>query len=248
MQQIFTRHQRNQGRLVSFEYNYIPLEGRLLRPEHFTAGFLLWLSTLEPPSNVWFDDHTPFLAFSSAPASLTPDLLVTAKVTPILCENFALLPCHSTCWPRARDLVPAPWTVLVSQELIPGLSNIDARRIRYAFARVRGQSIVVEDSQTYPGPDELEVIDLKEFLAITAPEVDPSIIGVCLENMSKAIATLQPRGKPWPSEIEPLSVLGRAEGADMLLEFLNEARSLNEKYRRAMEEDPESKFKFTPSF
>ncbi|KAI1420358.1 hypothetical protein F5Y12DRAFT_773461 [Xylaria sp. FL1777] len=245
MQQIFVRHQREEGRRVSFDYNYIHLEDGLLKPEPFAAGFLLWLSTLEPTSHAWFDEKAPFLAFSSAPASLTPDLLSTAQVTPILCENLALLlsmPDYTVCSPRARDLVPGGWTALVSQESNPGVRAIDAYHIRYAFVRVRGRhSIMVEDPPTSPpGPDELEVVGLKEFLSITAPGIDPSIIDVCLDNTARTIVALQTGDKPWTSVVEPLSVLSEAEAADILLEFLNDARALNRRHRKVMEEDPES--------
>ncbi|KAI8953887.1 hypothetical protein F4801DRAFT_588056 [Xylaria longipes] len=244
IQQIFARHHRGDGRPVSFEYNYIHLGDGLLKPERFATGFLLWLSTLEPRSRQWFEEKAPFLAFSSAPASLTPDLLSTAQVTPILCENFALplaMPDDTPCSPRVRDLVPGGWTALVSQESNSGARGPDACHIRYAFVRVRGrQSIVVEDPPTSLAPEELEVIGLKELLSITAPEVDPSIIDVCLNNTARTIATLETGDKPWISGVEPLSVLGEADAADILLEFLGDARTLNRKHRKAMEEDPEN--------
>ncbi|KAJ8104923.1 hypothetical protein ONZ43_g7629 [Nemania bipapillata] len=244
IRQILSRHQQRSGRRVSFEYNYTYLEDGLLRPEHFAAGFLLWLSTLEPKS--YLEEKTPFFAFSSAPAFLAPDLLSTAQVTPILCENFALpptMPDDTVCSPRVRDLVPRSWTVLVSQELNPGARNTDVCHIRYAFVRVRGpQSIVVEAPlASPPGPEELEVVGLKEFLSIMAPEVDPSIIDACLDNTARKITTLNSRDEPWASGVEPLSVLGGADAADILLECLGDAKALNRKYRKAMEEDPESK-------
>ncbi|KAI0438432.1 hypothetical protein F4803DRAFT_565284 [Xylaria telfairii] len=244
IQQIFARHERAEGRLVSFEHNYIHLGDGLLKPERFATGFLLWLSTLEPMSYYWFEEKAPFFAFSSAPASLTPDLLSTAQVTPILCENFALpfcLPDHTVCSPRVRDLVPSSWTALVSQESNPGAHGTH-RHIRYAFVRVRGQqSIMVEDPPTsLPGPEELEVLGLKEFLSLTAPEVDPSIIDACLDNTARKIVALNTSDAPWESGVEPLSVLGEADASSMLLEFLNDARTLNKKHREAMEKDPEN--------
>ncbi|KAF2966405.1 hypothetical protein GQX73_g7187 [Xylaria multiplex] len=243
IQQIFVRHQR-EGRLASFEYNYIHLDDGLLKPERFAAGFLLWLSTLEPPSYAWFDEQAPFLAFSSAPASLTPDLLSAAEVTPILCENFALpisMPENTACSPRARDLAPEGWTVLVSQELNPSARGTNTCCIRYAFVRVRGQqSILVEDPLApFPGPGEIEVTGLKEFLSITAPEMDRSIIDFCLDNTAKTIAALQTRDEPWESGVEPLSVLSEADAADILIEFLSDARALNRRHRKAMKEDHE---------
>lgn len=247
VQQIFARHPRGDGRPNSFEYNYIYLGDGLLTPEHFAAGFLLWLSTLEPRSHHWFEEKAPFLAFSSAPASLTPDLLSTAEVTPILCENFALsvsMPDDTMCSPQVRDLVPGAWTVLVSQELNSDAHGTEACHIRYAFVRLRGQqSIIVEDQQTsLSGPEHLEVVGLKEFLAIMTPEVDPSIIDVCLDNTARAIATLHTGDEPLISEVEPLSVLGETDATDVLVEFLGDARTLNRKHRKAMEEDPEGKF------
>ncbi|KAI3316555.1 hypothetical protein HD806DRAFT_552207 [Xylariaceae sp. AK1471] len=240
IQQIFARHQCGDGRLVRFEYNYIHLGDGLLKPERFAFGFLLWLSTLEPRSCQWFEEKAPSLAISSALASLTPDLLSTAQVTPILCENFALpvsMSDDTACSPRVRDLEAGGWTALVSQESNPGTRGTDVYHIRYAFVRVRGQhSIVLEDPPTSSvGPKKLEVIGLKEMLYITAPEVDPSIIDVCLDNTAKTITVLNSHDEPWVS------------GPDMLLEFLGNARTLNRKHRKAMEEDPESNFNFSSS-
>ncbi|KAI1122714.1 hypothetical protein F5Y10DRAFT_253368 [Nemania abortiva] len=245
IQQIFVRHECRTGRLTSFEYDYIHLGDGLLGPEHFAAGFLLWLSTLEPRSYHWFEEKAPFFAFSSAPASLTPDLLSTAEVTPILCEHFALplyMPDNTACSPRVRDLVPGGWTALVSQELNSDTPGSDACHIRYAFVRVRGQQpIMVEDPPTsLLGPDELEVIGLKEFLSIATPDVDPSIIDVCLDNTARTIVALSIGDEPWASGVEPLSVLGETDAAAFLLEFLGDAKTLNRKHRKAMEEDPEN--------
>lgn len=245
IQQILARQQCRQGCLVRSEYDPIYLEDGLLKPERFAAGSLLWLSTLGPLSDHMFEEKASFLPFSSAPASLTPNLLSTAEVTPILCENFALpfcVPDNTLCSPRVRDLEPGTWTALVSRELNPSGSGTEAWHIRYAFVRVRRgrQSIVVEDPPASPpGPDVLEVVGLKELLSITAPEVDPSIIDVCLDNTARSIVSLNTHSEPWPSEVKPLSVFGEAEAAEILLDCLSGARTHHRNLRKAMKEDPE---------
>ncbi|KAI1173389.1 hypothetical protein F4777DRAFT_600676 [Nemania sp. FL0916] len=222
-QQVLVRHQQKQGRLTTFEYECIHLRDGLLTPEHFAAGFLLWLSTLEPRSYFWTEEKAPFLAFSSAPASLSPDLLSSAQVTPILCENFALqntMPDDNPCWPRVRDLDPQGLTVLVSKE--PG-------QVRYAFIQARGkESFRVEQTATSPpAPEKLEVAGLKEFLAINKTGVDTHVADICLENTARNIAARETDGAR-ASGVEPLLLMGHGEAAALLSEFFKDARTRNE--------------------
>ncbi|KAI1846166.1 hypothetical protein JX266_007691 [Neoarthrinium moseri] len=245
VQQIFVRYQRRSGRSFRFHYDAIHLSDGLLRPERFAAGFCLWISMLEWKDEWMFEDAAPFFSFSSGPASLSDNPLSAAEVSPILCENLSLphlMPDHTFCAPRARDLVPGGWTVLVSQEQNVATQTDGQTHIRYAFIRVRGPSVVIEDPPSSPpGPENLEVVGLKGFLSATASEVDPAIIDQRLEDTRKSIkAEAAYRGSPWPAQVEPLSVLTQGEAAAMLLEFLGDARKRNEKFRKAMEGDPES--------
>ncbi|KAH8586863.1 hypothetical protein B0O99DRAFT_695071 [Bisporella sp. PMI_857] len=154
----------------------------LLKPERFAAGFIVYVRSLIAASQMgYMNPEAQTFAFSSAPSSLSDDPLTSAEISPIMAESFAT---DDNCWPRMRDLVPGGWTVIVSSELYekrsePGihLSFPDANYVRYAFVRPRKQSIAVYRPPTAaPGPDELEVVGLKEFLAITAPKVDPALV------------------------------------------------------------------------
>lgn len=257
VQQIFTRHQLHaSGKgTAAFERSYVYLGDGLLRPKRFAAGFLLYLSTL-PPSvhDDAFNTTAQLFAFSSGPASLSQadgPLSTTAAISPILAESFALpvwLPHRSSNhWPRARDLDPAGWTVLVSQEMPRGSAT--ARYIRYALVRPRHRRILVDHPPyTPPGPEDLEVVGLKEFLRLTAPEIDSALVDRRLSELAGQIAAGGPYWKPLPpgGGVEALAVLGQAEAAQMLLEFLGDAREGKTRLREAMAECPGGEFEFVP--
>ncbi|KAJ8120806.1 hypothetical protein ONZ43_g2582 [Nemania bipapillata] len=247
-QQILVRHQQFSRRGAEFSYDYIHLGDGLHKPEHFATGFLLWLSTLMPWPDQIFDSRAQLFSFSSSPASFASDLLSTAQISPILAENFALpilMPDGNTvCSPRVRDLVPGGWTVVVSQEMCQpnGISCSESYYIRYALIRPCHKRIMVDHPPpTAPGPEDLEVVGLKEFLSITAPNVDHVAIDRGLARVAKKLASGM-YWEPLPSNVEPLSILTQAEAAGMLLEFLENARELKKGLRRAMKENPEGEY------
>lgn len=246
VQQILVRHQRGSGPRSELHYDTVHLSDGLLRPEHFAAGFLVWIATLEPRDEWMFEETAPFLIFSSAPATLSEDALSAAELTPILCENLSLprsMPNNATCAPRARDLAPEGWTAIVSQKKTEVAQSGSPQYLRYAFIRARRRIVLVQDPPSAPlGPEELEVVGLKEFLSITAPHVDPAVVDVRLEATKKMMkAEAAARGTPWPADTEPVSVMNQSEAAAMLLEHLGDDKERNEIFRKAMEEDPESK-------
>lgn len=243
VQQILVRHQLSSFRHVKFDYEYVYLGDGLLKPERFAAGFLLYLSTLMPEADDMFNSKAQLFSFSSAPSSLDADPLSSAEISPILAENLALptwLP-HSNVkyWLRMRDLVPGGWTVIVSQEMYRSSGSY---YMRYAFIRPRQQGIVVDHPPLkLPSPEELEVVGLKEFLRATAPEVDPVLIDRRLHDVAKKLASGSPYWEPLPPDVNPLAVLSQPEAADILLEFLNDARKLKARLRDAMRESPEDR-------
>ncbi|XXH01841.1 hypothetical protein Hte_008203 [Hypoxylon texense] len=113
----------------------------------------------------------------------------------------------------------------------------DSYYIRYAFIRSRQQRIIVDHPPLEPpSAEELEVVGLKEFLSITAPEVDPVLIDRRLRDVAEKLASGQPYWDPLAPDMEPLSVLSQAEAASILLDFLGDARDANKRLREAMEE------------
>ncbi|KAI0528439.1 hypothetical protein GGR58DRAFT_316662 [Xylaria digitata] len=229
VQQILVRHGLDfRGQADSYIYHCVSLHDGLLKPERFAAGFLLYLATLLPAD--MFNPKAQVFSFSSSPASLAADPSSAAQVSPILAENFALpesFPDDSACSPLVQDLVPRGWTVIVSQEIYPLPRGILPQQepyyIHYAFVRPRRKPITVDHPPLLErlGPEELQVVGLKEFLAITSPEVDTALIDRRIGELQKQLAVW------WgglPSDMEHLSVLTQAEAAQALLHSLVEAR------------------------
>ncbi|OTA66691.1 hypothetical protein K449DRAFT_391143 [Hypoxylon sp. EC38] len=240
VQQILVRHEINAYRRIELDHDYVYLGDGLLKPERFAAGFLLYLSTLQPEPDYLFNSKAQLFNFSNAPASLAADPLFAAQVSPILTENLALpiwlLQSDDRYWPRVRDLVPSGWTVIVSQE-IHRVSG--SYYIQYAFIRPRHQRITVDNPPPQsPSLEDIEVVGLKEFLNITAPMVDPVLIDRRLHDVAEKLASGVHYWGPLPPDVEPLSVLNREEAAEMLLEFLEDAKELKKRLREAMKENP----------
>lgn len=252
VQQILVKHQRSSGRRIESHYDCVHLADGLLKPERFAVGFLLWLSALEWKQEWMFEETAPFFSFSSAPASLGADPLSASQVSPILCENLSLpfyMPDQTICSPRTRDLIPeGGWTVLVSQEKTPGAGVKEQYCVRYALVRALDRPTRVDEPPTYPlKPEELEVVGLKEFLSITAPEVDPVIVNQRLKDTAEKIVTMSTAwGLSWPIGVEPLSVLSQVEAATLLVELLEDAKMRNKRFQKATEEDPEGESTVLP--
>ncbi|KAK8116696.1 uncharacterized protein PG998_004977 [Apiospora kogelbergensis] len=210
VQQIFVRHYNT----TNSEYDTLYCGDGLLKPERFAAGFLAWLSGLEWGRDGYYEsegNHASF-GFSSAPASLTADPVSSASVSPIMCENMSLPRGFSTgqepwCSPRARDLDPGGWTVLVSQGGNPPTPSGQKHPQHYAFVRARGQPISVKDPPTATlGPERLDVVGLEGFLAATASYVNLWVLDARLD------------------AIRSTPVMGQVEAATILLECLDAAR------------------------
>jgi hypothetical protein len=215
VQQMFVRYQIGDG---IFRYNYVHLGDALLKPERFAAGFLLYLHSLLLSMDAG-NEEAQLFSFSSAPSPLAADTLTAAEISPIPTKSFSPRNAAKR-WPR--DLVLGGWTVIVSQE-----SHHQRRYpfyfIRYAFVRACQQRILVDlPPLTPPGPEQLEVVGLKEFLDATAPEVDSTVVDRHLHTVAEhlvASAHQGTQGTRFPG-IEPVSVFSHAEATDILLRFL----------------------------
>lgn len=250
VQQMLVQQQHGTGRPVDRSLVY--LGDALLKPERLATGLLLYLHSLLPSDGTVGDGEgrNGLFSFSSCPESLAAaaaDALAAPEISPIPAESFAV-PFRSSSapggalWPRMRDLVPGGWTVLVSLE-VHWDRRSPSHRIRYAFVRARHGRIAVDPPPSPPTPqppdaDDLEVVGLVRFLAVTAPEVNPAVVESCLRGLADELAGA-PIGGVLPRGVDPLSVISQPEAADMLRGFLDESRCVNRRLRLAMEEDPE---------
>ncbi|KAI0424111.1 hypothetical protein F5Y09DRAFT_325339 [Xylaria sp. FL1042] len=248
VQQILVRHQLSYPRNpAKYQYGSVYLGDALLKPEKLASGFLMYLATLLPGGDDIFDSKAQLLSFSSSPSSLSADPRTSAQITPILAENWALPMYFSDgdtlASPRVRDMVPEGWTIFVSQDMHRDPTAPDSYSIRYAFVRPRRQRIEVDlPALQAPGPEDLEVVGLRGFLEVTAPEIESSIIDDRLREAADRIAAGPwPNSGTLPSHIDPLSVFTREEVAELLPDFLQSARELNQRLRDDMKESPGGK-------
>ncbi|KAH7383137.1 hypothetical protein BKA64DRAFT_178636 [Cadophora sp. MPI-SDFR-AT-0126] len=226
---------------TTYKTNSVYLGDALLRSERFAAGFLTYLHAFVPPLREDLNSSARLFNFSSAPASISASTLTSAEISPIPAESFALgddkLP--DGIGPRIRDLAPDGWTVLVTsgKRWDPEVSSEEVSAywnyIRYAMVRPRGQIIRVDDPPS--ARPELEVIDLKEFLALTAPDMDLELVDRKLREIAEYRVSLYNHHQGVLSEsVQPVDVLEHEEAADMLIACLRDTRELNENLRDAM--------------
>ena len=87
-------------------------------------------------------------------------------------------------------------------------------------------SLGVSDfAQELPGAHELEVVDLKGFLSLTAPEADTSLLDERLRDMGG-------KNNRWydgalPPDFETISALSKVGAVNLLSEFLVDTRNQN---------------------
>ena len=146
-------------------YKCTPAAERILKPERFAAGFLLFLRSLSITQVDECNQDALVFALSSAPSSLSDDPLLSVEISPTLSKSFAA---NSKIGPRMRDMVPGSWTAVVSLDMWKGSAWLFY--IRYAFIRTVNRRVVVSGSSGHHlDLDDFKVVDLKEFLALTAP-------------------------------------------------------------------------------
>ncbi|RWA05968.1 hypothetical protein EKO27_g9138 [Xylaria grammica] len=232
VQQMFVRRQ-NSGSPgdTGFSYCYAHMGDALLKPERFISGFILFLRSLV---SAWWqeldmeDMKSRLFSFSSAPSSLADDAATAAEISPILSESFAApidTGSNTVKRPRVRDLVPDGWTVMVSEEKPTARSQ--SSFVRYGFIRPHRPIAVGATPLVPPSLEELEVVGLKEFLGVMAPEVDLAVADRHLRDLANQITT-RPYQGTLPPSVEPLSALSREDVTDVLLDFLRNARAVND--------------------
>ncbi|KAH7416904.1 hypothetical protein BKA64DRAFT_656487 [Cadophora sp. MPI-SDFR-AT-0126] len=245
IQQILISYQITRG--TPYKTASVYLGDSLLAPERFAAGFLTYLHSSKSnfPVKEDFNSSARLFSFSSAPASLTSSSLSSVEISPIPAESFAIgddnIP--DDIRPKIRDLSPDGWTVLITsgKGWNPQASKQEAEsscgHVRYAIIRPRKQTIEVENPPSTPlGRDELEVVGLKEFLTITAPDVDLEPVDRRLGEIAECCEPGYRQGV-MPGSITPVHVLKHEGAAEMLLACLRDARDLNENLRRAMKKN-----------
>lgn len=245
IQQILISYQITRG--TPYKTASVYLGDSLLTPERFAAGFLTYLHSSKSnfPVKEDFNSSARLFSFSSAPASLTSSSLSSVEISPIPAESFAIgddnIP--DDIRPKIRDLSPDGWTVLITsgKGWNPKASKQEAEsscgHVRYAIIRPRKQTIEVENPPSTPlGRDELEVVGLKEFLTITAPDVDLEPVDRRLGEIAECCEPGYRQGV-MPGSITPVHVLKHEGAAEMLLACLRDARDLNENLRRAMKKN-----------
>lgn len=260
IQQILIRCEHRSDGIIKSETGSVYLGDSLLSPERFASGFLTYLSTFSPIPPCELNSSARLFSFSSAPASLSASILNSAEISPIPAESFALgddcLPENIS--PKIRNLLPNGWTVLISSENHwdaeaarswgchgnPELRDVhsNSESIRYALVRACNQVIEVENPpSTPPGPDELEVVGLEEFLMITAPEVDRKPLDQRLREVAERLIRRPGQGI-LPKNVSPLSILDHQAAGDMLLECLKNAEEQNENLRIEMDKHSRGEF------
>ncbi|KAI1827832.1 hypothetical protein F4861DRAFT_291328 [Xylaria intraflava] len=239
VQQMFVR-QRDVDSSVKFSHFYVHIGDAFLKPNRFAYGFLLWLRNFVDGWGL-VDIEKRFFGFTSAPSSLAQDAVTAAEISPILTENVAVISKangYMGCSARVHDLVPDGWTVMVLEEEL-ARPHHGSFIIRYGFVRPRQQPIAIDATLlAAPRPEDLEVIGLEEFLAITAPGVNSAVIENHLKSVENGVAAA-PYQETLPPGIETLLVLTPEKAADMLPGFLADAKVVNEQFRVATERTSE---------
>ncbi|KAI1657481.1 hypothetical protein F4813DRAFT_389659 [Daldinia decipiens] len=159
----------------------------LLRPEAFAAKFLRYL--WQPPGRL--------AAFSAGPPSLTD--MSRIEIRPLL------------EWNSLQGISQGAWVLLLS---IEGKSQVQA--VKYALVRMNGNSY--KKFTAYGAsvtPSEIDVVGLKEFLAISAPAVDPALVDRSLAETTKHMASWVNEADQSPG-LERLSVMDLYEAVSML--------------------------------
>ena len=141
-----------------------------------------------------------------------------------------------------RDLDPKGWTVIVSLETHSSSRALrgpsECHCIRYAFIRALKQRIVVDPPPLIsPGPKELEVVGLKEFLDAMGAGVAHDVIDRRIQKFGERIARNPYEGPLFLKD--RISVLSQEDAAKILVGFLEDAVEVRNILGAAMDEDSE---------
>jgi hypothetical protein len=117
----YSSRQLNLFENKKLSHQCIHLGNRLLKPEHFAAGLLVYLSTIMSSAEEILNSEAQLFSFSSTPTSLSVNPLSATLISPILARKFALslwlLRSGAKYWPRVRHLMPGGQTIIVLQEI-----------------------------------------------------------------------------------------------------------------------------------
>ncbi|OBT44925.1 hypothetical protein VE00_04767 [Pseudogymnoascus sp. WSF 3629] len=233
---------------------YVHLGDALLKPERLAAGFLIYLQSLLTSTDEYTIQPLNLFSFSSAPSFLDGDPETASEISPILAESFSVpedMPRgknnnnpYRRRWAQMRDLDPDGWTVIVSLETHSSSRALrgpyECHCIRYAFIRALQQRIVVDPPPLIsPGPKELEVVGLKEFLDATGAEAAHDVIDRRIQKFGERIARNPYEGPLFLKD--RISVLSQEDAAKILVGFLEDAVEVRNILSAAMDEDSEER-------
>ncbi|KAK2603095.1 hypothetical protein N8I77_009577 [Diaporthe amygdali] len=150
----------------------------LLTPVRFVTGLLTIIKSKfqEPqgPAMTPWELYVP-LMFACAPSSLNT-LQSSTEVSPIPAEALSRIKDQAQlCEVPARDIHPVGWTAIMIQSPIEEAEDDDRQftKTRFQVALVRSKGPpnyrALRLQEVVANPDRLELVDLKEFLELTAP-------------------------------------------------------------------------------
>ncbi|KAK4176730.1 hypothetical protein QBC36DRAFT_300871 [Triangularia setosa] len=253
VQHMFVRHQAYGPDQEHFWPNYLPTGDLFLRPERFAAGFIQYLLKLIQPGSSGVEPSEKLFDFCSAPPTLDR-MYEHHQIShiPLESSRVPLRPRTSRrqenvgdCWPLVRTIEPGSWTVLISMHhnhITSPVDSLSARTYhatnwaRYAFVRTETRIDVARSPVKLPPPDELEIVDLKEFLRITSPETDSALVDMRLEDFEEKAA--MPRQAPLPDEVHKrLTAMDQDEAMGVLKDFLNNVEMVKKNLWAFMKEN-----------
>ncbi|KAJ4182059.1 hypothetical protein NW767_013952 [Fusarium falciforme] len=136
--------------------------------------------------------------FSCGPSALGEDKSSEIAALPAEAYTIAKGSYHSSAYQgvqsKLRDLTPDSWMAVVSKKSDTEFAGVDSpstTRMRFKYAFVRSKATIQVDQKHWRGsdiqPDELEVVDMEEFLHKTAPEVDTSKLAYHVSNLEDTL-------------------------------------------------------------
>ncbi|KAI8664527.1 hypothetical protein NCS55_00961800 [Fusarium keratoplasticum] len=136
--------------------------------------------------------------FSCGPSALGEDKSSEIAALPTETYTIAKGSYHSSAYKgvqsKLQDLTPDSWMAVVSKKSDTEFAGVDSpstTRMRFKYAFVRSKATIQVDQKHWRGsdiqPTELEVVDIKEFLHKTTPEVDTSKLAYHVSNLEDTL-------------------------------------------------------------
>ncbi len=163
--------------LPSGQFEHLFLGDILLDPARFADGFLRYLQSLikDPYSDGGFSGRVGAVCFASASSMADGEDDARWETGYLPAEMYSVAGWSEFSrkyTSRVRDIVPGRWTALVRQTRT---WDGDCEDIRLEYALVRSKVDIAagqNEAESTFGADDLEVVDLLDFVRITAPEVN----------------------------------------------------------------------------